>query len=74
MEKAYRILKIAIGCVIGVFIGTSIYQCIDDNMHKDLYMLTSAPWYLSIQVNALFTVVIVIILLVIMYILRKKFY
>ena len=74
MEKAYRILKIAIGGVIGVFAGTSIYQCVDYSMHKDLYMLTSAPWYLSIQINALFTVVIVIILLVIMYILRKKFY
>lgn len=74
MEKVYHILKIAIGCVIGVFVGTSIYHCVDYSMHKDLYMLTSAPWYLSIQINALFTIVIVTILLVIMYILKKKSY
>lgn len=37
MEKVYHILKIAIGCVIGVFAGTSIYQCVDYSMHKDLY-------------------------------------
>ncbi len=74
MKKGYQYLKIALGSVIGVFIGTSIYQCIDYSMHKDLYMLTSAPWYLSIQINALFTIVIVTILLVIMYILKKKSY
>lgn len=74
MKNAYLFLKITIGCVIGVFVGTSIYQCVDYSMHKDLYMLTSAPWYLSIQINALFTIVIVTILLVIMYILKKKSY
>ena len=60
--------------VIGVFVGTSIYQCVDYSMYKDLYMLTSAPWYLSIQINALFTIIVVTILLVIMYILKKKSY
>ena len=74
MKKAYQYLKIAVGSVIGIFIGTSIYSCIDYSIHKDLYMLTSAPWYLSIQVNALFTIIIVTLLLVIMYILKKKFY
>lgn len=74
MKKAYQYLKIAVGSVIGIFIGTSIYKCIDYSIHKDLYMLTSAPWYLSIQINALFTIVIVTILLVIMYILKKKSY
>lgn len=74
MKKGYQYLKIALGSVIGVFIGTSIYQCVDYSMHKDLYMLTSAPWYLSIQINALFTIVVVTILLVIMYILKKKSY
>ena len=74
MKKGYQYLKIALGSVIGVFIGTSIYQCVDYSMHKDLYMLRSAPWYLSIQINALFTIVVVTILLVIMYILKKKSY
>lgn len=74
MEKVYHVLKIAIGCVIGVFAGTSIYQCVDYSMHKDLYMRTSAPWYLSIQINALFTIIVGTILLVIMYILKKKSY
>ncbi len=74
MKKGYQYLKIALGSVIGVFAGTSIYQCVDYSMHKDLYMLTSALWYLSIQINALFTIVVVTILLVIMYILKKKSY
>ena len=74
MKKGYQYLKIALGSVIGVFIGTSIYQYVDYSMHKDLYMLRSAPWYLSIQINALFTIVVVTILLVIMYILKKKSY
>lgn len=72
MEKLHKLLKIAIWCVIGVFIGTSIYQYYDYYTHPGLYALTSAPWYLGIQIAGIFTVIIVSILLLVIWFIKKK--
>ena len=72
MKKLYQILMTAILCVVGVFAGTSVYQDIDYRQRSDLYALTSAPWYTSIQIGAVFTVVVVLILLLAMRIVKRK--
>lgn len=72
MKKLYGILKIIIWGFIGTFIGSSIYQYIDYKMHRDLYALRSAPWYLGIELQGIFTAVIIIVILVIMAVIKKK--
>ena len=72
MKKLYGILKTALWCVVGVFLGTSIYQCWDYHAHPGLYQLNSAPWYLSILVSGAFTAVIAAVLLIVMYAINKR--
>ena len=72
MKKLYQILMTAILCVVGVFAGTSVYQYLDYRQRSDLYALTAAPWYTSIQIGAVFTVVVVLILLLAMRIVKRK--
>ncbi len=72
MKKLYQILRTAILCVVGVFFGTSIYQYIDYRRRPDLYALTSAPWYTSIQIGVIFTAAVVLILLLAMRIVKRK--
>lgn len=72
MKKLYEILKIAAACVVGVFLGTSRYQCYDYQSRPWLYALTSTPWYYSIVIMGIFTVVVVAILFAVMWIIRKK--
>ena len=59
LKKINQILNIAIGAFIGVFIGHAIYQTIDYITHPSLYQFQSAPWYTSIQLQAVFTAVAV---------------
>ena len=54
------------------FIGTSIYQCYDYYTHPGLYALTSAPWYLDIQIAGIFTAIIVAILISVIWFIKKK--
>ena len=72
MRAIYSFLKIALACLWGVFIGSSAYTYRDYHTHPGLYELTSAPWYLSIQVSAVFTVIISLILLLVIHFIRKK--
>ena len=72
MKKLYQILRTALWCVMGVFIGTSIYQYIDYHQRPNLYALTSAPWYTSIQIDAIFTAAVVLLLLLAMQIVKRK--
>ena len=72
MKKLYQILRTAIWCVVGVFAGTSIYQYIDYRQRPDLYALTSAPWYTSIQISGIFTIAVVMLLLLAMQIVKRK--
>ena len=58
MKKLYTILNAAFWCFIGVFLGVSLYTCWDYRAHPGLYALQSAPWYLSIQIHAVFTIVV----------------
>lgn len=72
MKKLYNILKIVSWCLVGVFIGSSIYQYYDYKVHPGLYEMQAAPWYLSIQIRAIFTVIIVTMIIIVMSIIKKK--
>ncbi len=72
MRIIYRLLTIILWSGTGFFIGTSIYRCYDYYAHPDKYLVTSAPWYLSIQINAVFTVIFASVLLVIMWLIKKR--
>ena len=72
MKQLYRVLKILLWCVIGVFLGTSIYRCWDFHARPSLYALTSAPWYTDILLSGAYTAVLVVILLILMYCIRRN--
>lgn len=72
MKQLYRVLKILLWCVIGVFLGTSIYRCWDFHAHPSLYALTSTPWYTDILLSGACTAVLVVILLILMYCIRRN--
>lgn len=72
LEKINNILNIIIGSCIGVFIGHSIYVCWDYRTHPGLYAMWSAPWYTSIFVYAICTVVVVTVAVMIKLIIRRK--
>lgn len=72
MKKFYNLLRIILWSVIGVFIGGSLYKWHDYKVHPGLYAMQSAPWYLSIEINAIFTAVVVTVIIILMWIIRKK--
>ncbi len=72
MKKLYGILKAALGGGLGVFLGMTTYTCWDYRAHPGLYALQSAPWYLSIQIHAVLTIVVCGMLALGIWILRKK--
>lgn len=69
MKQLYRVLKILLWCVIGVFLGTSIYRCWDFHARPSL---SSAPWYTDILLSGACTAVLVVILLILMYCIRRN--
>ena len=71
-SREANVLKIALWCVIGVFIGSSLYQYIDYKARPGLYQWQSAPWYMSIEVRGLFTAVIVAVLGIALWAIRKR--
>lgn len=71
MKKMYNMLKLLIWCFIGVFIGSSIYQYYDYKTYPDLYIWQSAPWYTGIVIRGMFTTLVVVILLILLWFMRK---
>jgi hypothetical protein len=59
-------------CFVGAFIGTSLYKWYDYKKYPDLYAMQSASWYLSIEINAIFTLAIVSAILIVMWVVKKR--
>ena len=55
MKRLYSILKTFLGCLIGVFAGSSLYRCWDYAQRPDFYAVNSAPWYGQLLVNGVLT-------------------
>lgn len=72
MKRLYYILKVLLGCLIGVFAGSSLYRCWDYAKRPDFYAVNSAPWYGQILLSGTVTAVVAAILLIVLKILKHK--
>ena len=72
MKRLYSILKTLLGCLIGVFAGSSLYRCWDYAQRPELYAMDSAPWYGQILLSGTVTAVVAAILLIVLKILKPK--
>ena len=72
MKRLYAIMKIFLGCSIGVFLGSCIYRYLDFKARPDLYAMQSVPWYLGLEIQGLFTAALAFVLLAAMWLVRKN--
>ncbi len=72
LMKLNYILNIVIGSFVGVFVGHGIYVFWDYKTHPDLYAMQSAPWYTSIFIYGIFTLILLIVAIIIKLIIRKR--
>lgn len=73
MKKINTILNTIMGAFSGVFVGHGIYTVWDFKTHPELYAMQSAPWYTSIVVYGICTLVIVMICIVAKIFIKNKF-
>nr|WP_298020911.1 hypothetical protein [uncultured Dysosmobacter sp.] len=71
LKKVNNILNIVVASFIGVFIGHGIYVFWNYKTHPDLYAMLSAPWYMSILVYLIFTIVLLAAAIIKLMIRRK---
>ena len=72
MKRLYSILKTLLGCLIGVFAGSSLYRCWDYAQRPDFYAVDSAPWYGQLLVNGVLTAVAALAILLVLFLLKRK--
>lgn len=72
LKKLDHILNIIIGSSLGVFIGRGIYVFWDYKTHPGLYAMQSAPWYTSILVYGIATLIVLVAAIIVKLVLRKK--
>jgi len=58
MKKLNQILNTIMCTSLGIFIGRAIFVFQDFKNHSGLYAMQSAPWYTSILVYGIFTLVV----------------
>ena len=71
-KKINQILNIIMGSFTGVFIGSGLYKYWHFRKYPDLYAMQSAPWYTSILINGLFTLVLLAVCMIVKVILTRK--
>ena len=72
MKTIYRISGIFMGCVVGVFLGRSIYTYYDYTAHPGVYETWSAPWYTGILRDGVIAAVLLVGTLAVRWIIRRK--
>lgn len=72
MKTAVRIAWCIIGAFIGVLIGSAIWRYWDFKQHPEIYMLNSAPWYTSLLLQGIITLVIIAVCLIVIVVMNKK--
>lgn len=72
MKRLYSILKTLLGCLIGVFAGSSLYRCWDYAKRPDFYAVNSAPWYGQILLSGTVTAVAALTILLVLFLLKRK--
>ena len=71
-KKINQILNIIMCSFIGVFIGSGLYKYWDFQKYPDLYVIQSAPWYTSILINGLLTLVLLAVCMIVKVTLIEK--
>ncbi len=71
-KKINQILNTIMGTFIGVFIGSGLYKYWHFRKYPDLYVIQSAPWYTSILINGLFTLVLLSVCMIVKVFLIEK--
>lgn len=64
-KKINQILNTVMGFFIGVFIGSGLYKYWHFQKYPDLYAMQSAPWYTSILINGLLTLVLLAVYMIV---------
>ena len=72
LKRIYDILRVALWCAVGFFVGTSLYVVFDYIAHPELYAMGSAPWYSAIIVNALLSAVVIALLLIARFLIKRR--
>lgn len=72
MKKIYTALKIALCCVVALFLGLSAYTCYDYITNPEPYEYTSGPWYLGIEIYGILALFLVIVILIPMLLVKRK--
>ncbi len=72
MKTLCVILKTAIFAFLGAFLGSSLFQWLDYTANPQRYVMQSAPWYLSIQINGILTLAVTALLLLLLYFIRRR--
>ena len=72
MKKLYTVLHAALWSVVGVFIGTGIYDYYAYTSYPDLYAMTSTPWYTGILMRGIVAMLVVAVLGTAMGFVKKK--
>ena len=72
MKRLNTVLNTVIGAFLGVFLGRGAYVVWNFKTRPELYAMQSAPWYTSILVDGVFTVLVLIICFVIKAIIKHK--
>ena len=57
-KKLNQILNMIMCTSLGIFIGRAVFVVQDFKTHPGLYAMQSAPWYTSILVYGIFTLVV----------------
>lgn len=72
LKKLNHVLNIIVGSFVGIFLGHGIYVFWDYKTHPALYAMESAPWYTSILLYGLFTLMVFVMAMIAKLIIRKK--
>lgn len=72
VRKLYRVLRDFLWCMLGVFLGSSLYEYYDYVHHKGLYEMNSAPWYTGILTSGCLVAVLAAVLPIIMFFLKRR--
>ena len=63
MKTIHKISGIFLWCVVGVFLGKSVYTYYDYTAHPGLYETWSAPWYTGILRDGVIAAVLIAVTL-----------
>ncbi len=72
LKKINIVLNLIISSFIGVFVGQGIYIFYDYKTHPSLYEMQSAPWYTSVLVYGIITILVLITAISIKRIIQRK--